>query len=272
MPDGAKGSLRGHVEVTGEQDFPASWRLSLRPSTTMPQRERAESRTLEFADGRKDFEVAELPLAMQVKLLRSIQEKRVRKVGATQEDPVDVRIISATHQNLAALVAAGRFRQDLFYRLDVVHVEVPPLRQRREDIPLLVEFFLQKYSKEMQLTPRQISVEAMKILEGHDWPVALHARRRDRQRFHSLGPPRPETAAHRKALGDEVGVRVHDHVPLEPVHAGDAPDQHHRVPVAHGRVRCQSRMSSCARVPARSGCVSARSSPAWTRRTRRARR
>src|SRR5205085_8268294 len=78
-------------------------------------------------------EVAELPLAMQVKLLRAIQEKRVRKVGATQEDPVDVRVISATHQNLAGLVAAGRFRQDLFYRLNVIELRMPPLRECRED-------------------------------------------------------------------------------------------------------------------------------------------
>ena len=87
-------------------------------------------------------EVADLPLPMQVKLLRAIQEKRVRKVGATQEDPVDVRIICATHQNLAALVAAGRFRQDLFYRLNVIELEMPPLRECREDIPLIAAAIL----------------------------------------------------------------------------------------------------------------------------------
>jgi two-component system, NtrC family, response regulator PilR len=79
-------------------------------------------------------EVAELPLTMQVKLLRAIQEKRVRKVGATQEDPADVRVISATHQNLAALVEAGGFRQDLYYRLNVIELRMPPLRDCREDI------------------------------------------------------------------------------------------------------------------------------------------
>ena len=82
-------------------------------------------------------EVAELPLPMQVKLLRAIQEKRVRKVGATQEEPVDVRIISATHQNLGELVDAGRFRQDLFYRLNVIELRMPPLRECREDIPAI---------------------------------------------------------------------------------------------------------------------------------------
>jgi two-component system, NtrC family, response regulator PilR len=87
-------------------------------------------------------EVADLPLAMQVKLLRAIQERRVRKIGATNEDPVDVRIISATHQDLANCVETGRFRQDLFYRLNVIELRLPPLRERREDLPLLCESIL----------------------------------------------------------------------------------------------------------------------------------
>src|SRR5690606_20835102 len=87
-------------------------------------------------------EVADLPLAMQVKLLRAIQEKRVRKVGATMEEQVDVRVISATHQDLAQCVAAGRFRQDLYYRLNVIELKLPPLRERREDIPALADAVL----------------------------------------------------------------------------------------------------------------------------------
>ena len=79
-------------------------------------------------------EVADLPLAMQVKLLRAIQERRVRKIGATNEEPVDVRIISATHQNLADCVETGRFRQDLFYRLNVIELALPPLRERLDDL------------------------------------------------------------------------------------------------------------------------------------------
>ena len=82
-------------------------------------------------------EIAELPLHMQVKLLRAIQERRVRKVGATQEEPVDVRIICATNQNLAGMVEAGRFRRDLYYRLNVIELTMPPLRECREDIPLI---------------------------------------------------------------------------------------------------------------------------------------
>ena len=98
------------------------------------------------ADGGTLFldEVADLPLSMQVKLLRVLQEKKVRKVGATAEEPVDVRIISATHQNLAALVEAGRFRQDLYYRLNVIDLLMPSLRDRVEDIPEMARFLLDK--------------------------------------------------------------------------------------------------------------------------------
>ncbi|MEJ7808713.1 MAG: sigma-54 dependent transcriptional regulator, partial [Telluria sp.] len=87
-------------------------------------------------------EVADLPLAMQVKLLRAIQERRVRKIGATAEEPVDVRIISATHQNLAHCVETGKFRQDLFYRLNVIELSVPPLRDRVDDLGVLTEAVL----------------------------------------------------------------------------------------------------------------------------------
>jgi two-component system response regulator PilR (NtrC family) len=98
------------------------------------------------ADGGTLFldEVADLPLSMQVKLLRVLQEKKVRKVGATTEEPVDVRIISATHQNLAALVESGRFRQDLYYRLNVIDLVMPSLRDRVEDIPEMARFLLDK--------------------------------------------------------------------------------------------------------------------------------
>jgi two-component system response regulator PilR (NtrC family) len=87
-------------------------------------------------------EVADLPLAMQVKLLRAIQERRVRKIGATAEEAVDVRIISATHKDLARLVETGQFRQDLFYRLNVIELTLPPLRERLDDLPLLADAIL----------------------------------------------------------------------------------------------------------------------------------
>jgi two-component system response regulator PilR (NtrC family) len=115
-------------------------------------------------------EIGEMVPSMQVKLLRALQEKVVRKVGGTEEEQVDVRIIAATHQDLEARIASGEFREDLYYRINVLPIHLPPLRQRREDIPLLVDFFLQKYCKQMDLPPKQISVEAMQMLESYDWP------------------------------------------------------------------------------------------------------
>ena len=115
-------------------------------------------------------EIGEMTPSMQVKLLRALQEKVVRKVGGTAEESVDVRIIAATHQDLDARIASGDFREDLYYRINVLPIHLPSLRQRREDIPLLVDFFLQKYCKQMELPPKQISVEAMQMLESYDWP------------------------------------------------------------------------------------------------------
>ncbi len=114
-------------------------------------------------------EVAELPLTMQVKLLRAIQERRVRKVGATTEEPVDVRIISATHHNLAERVAQGRFRQDLYYRLNVLELALPPLRERSEDIPLLARVLLERQSAPGEVAP-QLAPSAMAALIRHPFP------------------------------------------------------------------------------------------------------
>jgi len=115
-------------------------------------------------------EVAELPLPMQVKLLRVIQEKRVRKVGATAEEPVDVRIISATHQNLADGVAAGTFRQDLFFRLNVIDLPMPPLRERREDVPIIAQAILERIAGQAGGTPPQLSPAALEELTAYDFP------------------------------------------------------------------------------------------------------
>ncbi len=115
-------------------------------------------------------EIGEMSLTMQVKLLRALQERKIRKVGGNAEESIDVREIAATNQNLEERIAKGEFREDLFYRINVIPIQLPPLRQRREDIPLLVDFFLQKYCAEMNLSPRQISIDAMRMLEGYDWP------------------------------------------------------------------------------------------------------
>jgi two-component system response regulator PilR (NtrC family) len=115
-------------------------------------------------------EVAELPLHMQVKLLRAIQEKAVRPIGAREEVPVDVRILSATHKNLAALVEQGQFRQDLFYRINVIELRVPPLRERRGDVPLLSNFVLRQLAAKSGESPGQLLPAAQQALESYDFP------------------------------------------------------------------------------------------------------
>ncbi len=121
------------------------------------------------ADGGTLFldEVADLPLAMQVKLLRAIQEKKVRRVGASQEEPVDVRIISATHQKLAHMVEAGRFRQDLYYRLNVIELNMPSLRERPEDIAPLAQALLGKLSQGRAV---RLDAEALRLLKNYAFP------------------------------------------------------------------------------------------------------
>ncbi|HCF3158308.1 TPA: two-component system response regulator PilR [Pseudomonas aeruginosa] len=115
-------------------------------------------------------EVADLPMAMQVKLLRAIQEKAVRAVGGQQEVAVDVRILCATHKDLAAEVGAGRFRQDLYYRLNVIELRVPPLRERREDIPLLAERILKRLAGDTGLPAARLTGDAQEKLKNYRFP------------------------------------------------------------------------------------------------------
>ncbi|MCG6876871.1 MAG: sigma-54 dependent transcriptional regulator [Betaproteobacteria bacterium] len=115
-------------------------------------------------------EVADLPLSMQVKLLRAIQEKRVRKVGATTEDAVDVRLMCATHQNLSQLVDQGKFRQDLYYRLAVIELRMPSLRECREDVPMLAEAILARLESESGAGRAKLSAPARTALQGYDFP------------------------------------------------------------------------------------------------------
>ena len=126
----------------------------------------------QVADGGTLFldEVAELPLTMQVKLLRAIQEKRVRKVGATAEEAVDVRVICATHQDLKALVEQGRFRQDLFYRLNVIELRMPALRECRDDIPMLARHILERLARAADLLPPLLTDRAFKALQSYPFP------------------------------------------------------------------------------------------------------
>ncbi|GGJ00163.1 type 4 fimbriae expression regulatory protein PilR [Halopseudomonas pertucinogena] len=115
-------------------------------------------------------EVADLPLAMQVKLLRAIQEKAVRPVGTQQEQPVNVRLLCATHKDLALEVAEGRFRQDLFYRLNVIELRVPPLRERREDIPLMIHHILQHLAERAGLPPPRVHPDCTELLSNYRFP------------------------------------------------------------------------------------------------------
>jgi two-component system, NtrC family, response regulator PilR len=115
-------------------------------------------------------EVADLPLHMQVKLLRVIQEKAVRPVGETREVPVDVRILSATHRKLEELVKAGRFREDLYYRINVIELQVPALRERLDDVPQLVDMLLDRVSQQIGVPRPEMGDEAMDKLLSYAYP------------------------------------------------------------------------------------------------------
>ncbi len=115
-------------------------------------------------------EIGETSTAMQIKLLRVLQDHVVRRVGSNSETQVEVRVIAATNRDLAESIRAGTFREDLFYRINVIPIALPPLRQRREDIALLVEHFISKYSKSMGVPQKRISSDAMRLIEKYHWP------------------------------------------------------------------------------------------------------
>jgi DNA-binding NtrC family response regulator len=126
----------------------------------------------EQADGGTLFldEIGDMPLSIQVKLLRVLQDGSFSRVGANETLTTDVRIVAATHKNLTAEVAAGRFREDLYYRLNVVEIKIPSLRERLEDIPLLAEYFLQRITRKNGMAKIRISAEAIATLQAHNWP------------------------------------------------------------------------------------------------------
>ena len=126
----------------------------------------------ELADGGTLFldEIGDISPKLQVDLLRVLQERRFFRVGGTSEIQVDVRVIAATHRDLEAEVREGRFRDDLYYRLNVINVQIPPLRERREDMPLLAQEFLDRLSHELGREVGGISDEALRLLMDHDWP------------------------------------------------------------------------------------------------------
>ena len=115
-------------------------------------------------------EIAELDVSMQAKLLRALQERRIRRVGGTFEIPVDVRVVAATNRDLRAMVADGRFRDDLYYRINVLSIDVPPLRERREDISVLIDYFLKKHTRNTSRLVRGLTPETKRMLHDYGWP------------------------------------------------------------------------------------------------------
>lgn len=158
------------------------------------------------ADGGTLFldEVADLPLPMQVKLLRAIQERAIKPIGGTREIPVDVRILSATHHDLEAAVAEGRFRQDLYYRLNVIELKVPPLRERRSDIACLAEHVLARIGEQWGIAPLELAPDALEALQRYDFPGNVRELENVLERAATLseGP---------RIHGDSIGLPVRGH-------------------------------------------------------------
>jgi two-component system nitrogen regulation response regulator NtrX len=159
----------------------------------------------ELADSGTVFldEVGDMSLAAQAKVLRVLQEGVVTRIGATKPTTVDVRVIAATNKEVVTEIAEGRFREDLFYRLNVVPITVPPLRQRRDDIPLLVERFVAELARHQGLTARLFAAEAVALLQSRDWPGNVRELRNAVERLVILAPAETVTAADiRRVLGD----------------------------------------------------------------------
>jgi two-component system nitrogen regulation response regulator GlnG len=159
---------------------------------------------LELAHGGTLFldEIGDMPSDLQTKLLRALQERTIERVGGTESIRIDVRVLAATNRDLEAMMREGRFREDLFYRLNVVAVNLPPLRERRRDIPLLVEHFLSKHATE--LGQRGVAPEALDRLVGHDWPGNVREL---------------ENVVQRAMVMATSGVILPEHLPIGPVSA-----------------------------------------------------
>jgi Nif-specific regulatory protein len=179
---------------------------------------------LEIADGGTLFldEIGELALPLQAKLLRALQEREFDRVGGTRPIHVDIRLISASNRNLDEAVKANLFRQDLLFRLKVLDVTLPPLRERREDIPLLATYFVQKYALEANRTIHGITPEAHALLNSYDWPGNVRELQNALERAVVLGSSEhirpedlPEALVESHKLinaADAAGLRYHDAV------------------------------------------------------------
>jgi transcriptional regulator with GAF, ATPase, and Fis domain len=138
-------------------------------------------------------EIGDIPPLIQVKLLRVLQEREIERLGSNTPIPIDVRLITATNRDLEAAVEAGAFRSDLYYRLQVVHIHLPPLRERREDIPLLANHFLKRFAAENGRALREISLEAMRLLQNACWKGNVRELENVIESAVVLAPPNAET-------------------------------------------------------------------------------
>lgn len=162
-------------------------------------------------------EIGEMSPTVQIKLLRVLQERTIRRVGGNVEIPVNVRIIAATNQDLTEAIERGEFREDLFYRIDVIPIVLPPLRERREDVPIMVEHFIEKFSNQMGTKPKKVSVDAMEAIEAYAWPGNVRELENVIERIVALDPGEVIT---RRSLPDSVTGDSH-----RPVAALDLPPE-----------------------------------------------
>jgi len=153
-------------------------------------------------------EIGDLPRETQNKILRVLVDQTFQRVGGSTKVSVDVRIISSTGRNLEAEVAAGRFREDLYHRLSVVPIRVPPLTERREDIPDLVFYFVEQISQQTGLPKRKIGEDAIAVLQSHDWPGNVRQLRNNVERLMILAGGDPEAVISASMLPQDVGSMV----------------------------------------------------------------
>jgi two-component system, NtrC family, nitrogen regulation response regulator NtrX len=153
-------------------------------------------------------EVADMPAETQAKILRVLVDQSFRRVGGTNPVQVDVRIISSTSRDLAQAITDGHFREDLFHRLSVVPIRSPSLAERREDIPALIEYFLERISADMGAPPRPIAADAMAVLQSHDWPGNIRQLRNNVERLMILAAGDPDAEITAAMLPNEIGALV----------------------------------------------------------------
>jgi two-component system, NtrC family, nitrogen regulation response regulator NtrX len=165
---------------------------------------------LEEAHGGTLFidEIAEMPRETQNKILRVLVDQTFQRVGGSARVSVDVRIVSSTGRNLEADVAAGRFREDLYHRLSVVPIRVPPLAERREDVPVLVEYFIEQISHATGLPKRRVGEDAIAVLQSHDWPGNVRQLRNNVERLMILAGGEPDAVINANMLPQDVGSMV----------------------------------------------------------------